>query len=246
MASLDSVLARFYSASGVVQQVGTDTPVAIRMRYVSTGTVTSVTVTTGSNIVTVTVEPSGTVTKTYAFASFATVGAVVDAINADGLFQAKVLDSLRSLPSATQFVNGAITASVFSEVSGAFSYQVWDVLVDTSAAKYFATRLTVNRGFLRNNLGLTHRVHLQEIAYFATLGGAAANALRVIQVSASGTETTVYGALSVSAALTTINFANGTGKITATETNDLVVILTDSVSIADAAANLLRITGIVE
>lgn len=243
MASFESVLTRFYAASGTVQQVGTDQPVAIRLRYVGTGTVTSVTVTTATNIVMVTSDGG---TQTYAFATYTTIGLLVDKINGDGIFQAKVLDAVRSYATASQFVTGAITASVLAEAPGAFSYSIWDVKVDTSAAKYFASRLTVSRGFLRGNLKLQHRVHLQEIAYFATLGNAAANDVQVIMVSADGVETVVYGALSVSATLTTINFAAGVGKLTANEGFDLVVVVKDDTTLADAAANLLRITGIVE
>ena len=88
MSSLNSVLTRQALASGVTLQVGTDTPVAIRLRKLSVGSVTSVTVTTATNIVMITSDGG---TDTYTFATYTTVGALVDAINADGIFEAKVL-----------------------------------------------------------------------------------------------------------------------------------------------------------
>lgn len=223
------------------------------MHYVGTVTPTSVTITTGNNITTVSQElvagVSTTTTKVYLFATYTTVGALVDKINSDGFFECKVLDTLRSYPTATQFVDGLITAGSLDGLP------VWDVLVDTSAAKYFAVCLTpdVSRGFW----GLTrgHRVHIQEVKYFATLGGAAANAFKIVERvytpgptvgAGNGYETVVYSATSVSAAATTINWASGNGEITGKDQAELVAVLTDTVSLADAAANFLYVAGILE
>jgi hypothetical protein len=235
MASYDSLKVRNLLASGEIKQVGTDAPIAIRLKYKGTGSVTSVTVTTGTNIVLVTSDGG---TDTYAFATYTTVGAVVDAINADGIFDAKVLDAVRSLASATQFVNGAITAATEDGVS------YYNVKVDTSAAKYFAVRLTYDRGFDKAHKA-SHRVHLQEAKYYATLGAAAADMVLVYKVNGT-TETNVMSALSVSATETTINFASGEGKLSGANGEDIVVILKDAATLGDAAANYLRVTGIVE
>lgn len=237
MASGDFAFVRNILARGEVKQVGTDTPVAIRLRYVGTGTVTSVVVTTATNIV-LTTSDGGV--DTYAFNTLNTVGKVVDAINADGIFEAKVLDSVRSYATASQFVTGAVASSTYEGKT------VWDVKVDTSAAKYFAYRLTLDRGFDKNSVKKNHRVHLQEFVYFATLGNAAMGGAQVYECTPDGTETSVLSDLSVSASLTTTNFASGRGKMTAADGNDLVVVLIDSATLGDAAANLLRVVGSIE
>lgn len=238
MASLDSLQTRALLARGVSIQQGADTPVAIRMRYVGSGTPTSVTVTTATNIVTVSTEDGATVTKTYAFASLATIGAVVDAINSDGLFEARILDALRSDASASTMVDGAITAVVSS------GHSVYDVKADTSALKAVTATLSYDRDFLQSQLSKSHRVHLQEIAYYATLGAAGAG--NVVVYSRSGsTETLIFAETSVSATATSVVFADGQGKITSKEGEELVIRLKDGTSVADSALKL-RIVGVVE
>jgi hypothetical protein len=230
-------MSRTYAAKGVVAQVGTDDPVAIRLRAkAAAGAVTSVTITTATNIVMITANGG---TDTYTFAAYTTVGALVDAINADGMFEAKVLDSLRSYATASQFVTGAITAAT---VDGVLYY---DVKVDTSAAKYFAYRLTVDRSVGETKPKGSHRVHLQEFVYYATLGAAAADMVLVYECAGS-VETGKVAYTSVSATKTTENYASGEGKYTASDNNDIVVVLKDATSIADAAANYLRVVGINE
>src|ERR1035437_6970068 len=81
MASLDSVKLRNELAKGViVQNSGSDTPTAFKLDYIGTGTVTSVTVVTATAITLITSDGG---TDAYAFATYTTLGAVVDAINAD-------------------------------------------------------------------------------------------------------------------------------------------------------------------
>ena len=239
MASLESFQTRAAAAMGTIVQVGTDTPVALSLRYVGTGAVTSVTVTTATNIVTVTTG-TGEGTKTYAFSTYATVGALADAITTDGIFEVRVLDTLRSKPTASQFVTGAITSTASSG-----GKPVYDVLVDTSAAQYLAVRLSYNRGFQVSRKG--HRVHLQEVKYNATLGAVAANQFKIYRIDAEGTtETLVEQLLSVSASPQTINWAAGTGRLTSFDGGEFVAILADGTSIADAAANYLYAVGIAE
>ncbi len=127
MASFDGLQVRSLLSRGVVVSNGADTPIAIRLRYVGTGSATSVTITTATNIVTVSAETSGTVTNTYAFATYTTIGALADQINSDGLFEAKVLDALRAdSTGSSYFVTGAITAGTDSN-----GIVVWDCLCDT-------------------------------------------------------------------------------------------------------------------
>lgn len=223
-------------AKGEVRQCGTDSPIAIRLHYVGTGTITSVTTTTGTGIVMITSDGG---TDSYDFATYSTVGLLVDKINSDGIFEAKVLDTVRSESTATQFVDGVITAATEDGVS------YYDVKVDTDAADYFAIRLTNNRGFDKNKLTDNHRVHLQEIKYYMDFGTAAAGAVKVYKVKGT-IETLVFSALSVDTTETTINFASGEGKLTAGEGEDIVIKLDDAGNLVDAATNYVRVTGILE
>jgi len=241
MASLDFALTRQTLMKGAVQYVGTDLPVAIRLRYVGTGTVTSVTVTTGTNIVMVTSDGG---TDTYAFGTYTTVGTLVDAINTDGIFEARVLDTVRSAATATQFVDGAITAGTIYTAANT-AQTVYDVKVDTSAALYFATCLTFGRGFDINKLAAEHRVHLQEIKYPMDAGSFAANALKVYD-RFKGVETLLYQGPATDNSATTESYAVGYGKVTVASGHEIVVQITATSTLADAATNYLRVVGQIE
>jgi len=241
MASYESLAIKNAASTGTVVQVGTDTPVAIRLEHVGTGAITSVTTTTATNIVFV----SDDYTQTYAFATHTTVGALVDAINAGNcteaaggiLWKAKVLDTVRSEATASQFVDGAITAGTVNGVS------YYDVLVDTDAADYLAVRLTYDRGFDKPHKA-RHRVDLEEIVYYADLGTAAAAGLKVYKIDADGvTETLVLSYLSVDTTTTTENFASGEGCLSGDIGGDIVVKLDDSGNLADSTSNYLRVSG---
>ena len=232
--SLDFLQSRKLAARGAVGHVTSDTPIAIRLKVkTKAGAVTSITTTTGTGIVIITANGA---TDTYLFSSYATVGAVADAINADGYVEAKVLDTLRSYDSDDSFVDGAITI-------GSEGY--YDVLVDTSTALYFAYRLTTDRGVGETKPTSAHRVHLQEIAYYATIGNASANRVQVWKVN-GGTETQITAWPSVSAVPTSHDFASGEGKLTLEEGEDLVVVLLDDTSITDSADNYLTVVGELE
>ena len=235
MGSLDSALYRATTAKGDVRQVGTDTPIAVRLKYIGTGTITSVTVTTATNIVMITSDGG---TDTYAFATYDNIGKLVDAINADGIFKAKVLDSIRSEATATQFVNGAIAASTEDGVT------FYDVKLDTDAADYFAVRFTFDRGFDKAHKD-NHRVILQEIKYLMNVSTASANNLKVYEVDGT-VETVRMQDLPVDNTATTINFASGEGKLTAGNGNDIVVKIDDGGNLADADGNYLRVSGLIE
>jgi hypothetical protein len=240
MGSLDAALTRKALAKHVVGSVVDDKAVAIRLRYVGTGTVTSVTTVTGTGITIITSDGG---TDAYTFAVYTTVGALVDAINGDGIFEAKVLDSIRSEATDDQFVDGAISSSVFRD--GGVSTTVWDVLVDTSAAKYSAYRLTFDRGFEREAQKRQHRVSLQEIVYSLNVSAAEADAVRVYEIDGT-TETQIFGRASVDTTETSIDFASGEGRIDAAFGNDLVVYIHDTTSITDADGNFLNAIGILE
>lgn len=234
MGSLDSALVRQALAKGTVVQAGTDAPVAIRLRNVAGGTVTSVTVTTATNIVMITANGG---TDTYAFATYATYGALVDAINKDGIFEAKILDGLRSKASASTLVDGAITAG--TDENGVI---VWDAKQDTSASLQIAVCLSPFRNF---DAPKNHVVKLQEVMYSVNMGTAAADSVQIWRRRGS-VETQVYGALSVDTTETTIRFANGEGFISGNPNDEFVVLVKDAATLADAAGNYVRVVGLVE
>lgn len=231
---------RFRAARGAVQVSRDDTPVAIRMRYVGAGAPTSVTIITATSLATVSAEASGTVTKTYLFATYTTVGKLVAAINTDGYFQAVALDSLLAdVTTSSNFVTGAITAG--TDNNGVVS---WDVLVDTSVNKNITTNLSLHRDW--DVLGKGHRVHVQEIVYNVDVSAAAANAVRLYQRTPSGVETQILGIKSVDVTATTINWAGGQGKITSVDNGDLIVRVQDGTSVTDSTSNFVQVTGLLE
>lgn len=235
MASLDSLQVRSLTSKGVVLQVGTDTAVAIRLRYIGTGTVTSVTVTAATNLVTITSDGG---TDTFTFATVLTVGGLVDAINAAGIFEAKVLDALRSQDiDATTLLDGAVTAS--TDENGVV---VWDLKNDSSTALELGVCLSSRRNF---DAPKGHRVHLTEIVYSVNMGTAAADSMQVYKRKGA-VETKLFGALSVDTTETTLRFANGEGKITVGDDEEIFVRVKDAATLADAAGNFVRITGIIE
>ena len=111
--------------------------------------------------------------------------------------------------------------------------------------------LSFDRDFNTQMLSRSHRVHLQEIRYFATLGGAGTNLVRVYlrknaQVGiGSNTETQIFGEVSVTGTATSIMFANGLGEITGQDGDEIVCRLADGTSLADAGLSF-RAIGILE
>lgn len=233
MASLDSLLVRQAAAKGTVIQAGTDGPTAIRLRKLGTETATSVTVTTATNIVLV----GSTTTDTVAFATYTTYGAVVDQINATGRWEAKILDGLRSKASASTLLDGAITSS--TDQNGE---TIWDVKQDTSTSLQIAVCLSPMRDF---DAPKGHRVHLQELRYAVNMGTAAVDSVQIWKRKGT-TETQLFGALSVDTTDTTISFASGQGKITGGNDEDLICLVKDAATLADATSNFVRLTGSIE
>lgn len=234
MASLDSLQVRAALARGIVGQVFDDMSVAIRLKYIGTGTVTSVTVTQATNIVMITSDGG---TDTYTFATYATIGALVAAINRDGIFTARVLDALNSAATDDAFIAGAIT----------ISNGYYDVLSDTSAAGalFLAYCVTYTREVgVNTKLASGHRVHLQSIQYNITFGGGVdAKGIKVYERDLqSGAEVLLFAALPVDATLTTITWASGQGKITGGENKELIVQAMDATSVT----GVLTATGIAE
>lgn len=242
MSSLNAVQYRSFAKKFIIGQTNVDQDIALRMKYIGTGTVTSVTVTTATDITMVTSDGG---TDAYTWASYATLGALVDKINADGIFQAKILDGLRSETTAgSRFITGAITSASDGVET------VWDMLWDTNTAGLrLAYRLTYDRTFGTSaKLADGHRVTLQEIVTSLTLGGGAdANAMKIYECAPAhrgSTETLLLQRTPTSGSVVTLNFASGQGGITAADGNDLVVIVSDGTSFA--ATDYITVSGIRE
>ena len=236
MPSLDGLKVREVLSTGVTRQNGTDTPVAIRLRKLSVGSVTSVTVTTATNIVLITSDGG---TDTYTFATYTTVGKLADAINGDGIFEAKVMDTLRSLDidAASFLLDGAITSGLDEN-----GVTIWDVKTDTSVSLQISVGLlpSYNFGFPKG-----HRVKLQQVVYSVNMGTAAADSFQIWRRRGT-TETQVFGQLSVDTTETTLNLALGYGSIDGANDDELVVLIKDAATLADSTSNFVRIVGIQE
>jgi len=215
-------------AQNKAAMITADEPVAIRLEYVGSGTVTSVTVTTATDIVMVTSDGG---TDTYAFATYTTLAALENAINGDGIFEARVLDAKRDdATDGSELADGAITKSTAG---------FYDVVVDTSTEQAITYRCAYDRLVKERIPSGNHRVSLNEFIYYATLGGASVDDVQVWEYDpAKNTETQVYQALSVSATVSTVRFGAGKGSITGGWGNDLIVRLVDPTSLSDTGLYL--------
>lgn len=220
---------------GVVKRVRADVPEAVRLFYRGAGTVTSVTVTTATDIVLISSDGG---TQTYAFGTYATIGALVDAINLDynngdgaGKFEAIVVDALRSHATASQFINGVVSVAADRDSS-----PYYPVKVDTSAAKIVSCAWAGSE-FTNKHRPASRPVHLKQIQYFATLGAAGANGILIYERDMSGGETQLMAQGSVSASAQTIGFGDG-GHMSVKPGSTLIVILADGTSISDTSLYL--------
>ena len=243
MASLQSLQQRNIAKKLAVQQSNVDKDVAIRMHYIGAGTVTSVTVTTATDITMVTSDGGS---DAYTWVAYTTLGALVDAINKDGIFEAKILDGLRSeLTAASRFVDGVITAADDG------SETAYDLLFSTngSAVKRMACRITMDRTFGTGaKLLKGHRVTINEIATTFTLGGGAdANAMKIYECKKADkgeTETLLLQRTPVTGSSAEFDWANGNGGITGNDGSDIVVIVTDGTSFG--GSDEMSVSGILE
>ena len=232
---MEGLKTRALLAQGVVRQVTNDAAIGIRMKYVGTGSVTSVTVVSATSVANITSDGG---TDTYAFGTYATIGEVADAINADGIFEAKVIDALRQEGSANWFLAAAPVVAGVDEDGNT----VYDLVADTSGAATMAICLSPK------GTGMTakadgHRVHLQEIQYNVT-HTAAATTFKVYQRTKDGKESLLYAKLGVNATVTTESFASGLGKITGAPDAELIVYIDGTVT--NATTNAIRVVGIRE
>jgi len=226
MGSLNSAQVRDLQSFGVAGTVVNDTPVAIRMKYIGTGSVISVAVDTDQDI-TLTTSDGGA--EEFLLSTYTTMGDLAGAINNSSYWDARVLDALRSDSTASSpFVNN-LTTSVTAD-------GYYDALVDTSVTLNLTYRCAWDRGVDFQEVKPTgaHRVHLQDVVYAAVMSGATANEFRIYEFNPrDNSETQIYQATTVDTTETTVNFANGEGKITSGWGNDLIVRLLDTVTMTD-------------
>lgn len=237
MPSLNQALLNQAIATHKVGSVVDDTPVGIRLKYIGTGTVTTVTVDTDEDVTLVTSDGG---TDEYLLATYTTFGALVDAINKDGIFEARILDGLRADSTASSpFVNDLdVTIS---------SAGYFDALIDTSVQQTMTFRCAVDRGVRTNRPAGGHRVHVQEIDYNVNVNAAQADGVQIHEWDVNlKTETQILRRASVDATATQVNWASGEGRVTGGWGNELIVRITDDTSITDADANYLNVSYIVE
>jgi hypothetical protein len=240
MGSLEFLRERELRKKGIAAITEVDKNVGVRLRYIGTGTVTSVTLTAATDVTMITSDGG---TDAYTWVAYATMGELVDAINKDGIFEAKILDTLRSKATAAKFMNtGAVASTLF------YGKTIWDLLLDSSECDYMAYRLCYDRGFERANKN-NHRVHLKEIKYLINLSGATASTVSIYDTSYDmgqpKEENLVYEVATVDNVATTINWRGGRSDLTAKEAHDLVVLIPDNDNFTDTAA-YLRVAGFIE
>lgn len=234
MASLDSALTRATLARGIVRRVTNDLAVGLRLWYKGTGTVTSVAATQATSVV-LTTSDGGT--DTYLFSAYSTLGALCDAINADGIFEAKVMDALRSENPDDFFVTTAGQAASTDE-DGNVCY---DLAIDADAALTFSCLLSPRTS---KDAPKGHRVSLLEVDYLVN-NTAAFDTLSIVDRKIStGEETVIYAATNTDNSAASLTFASGNGKITLKDDHELVVQFDGTV--VNAADGYIQCIGIYE
>ena len=232
MASRDGLETRKLLSKGIVRSNAEDTAVGIKLRYIGTGTVTSVD-TTATTVVLITTDG---LTDTYTFgAGTSTMGLLADAINADGIFEAKVVDTLRSQATASAFNTATLGAVVDAD-----GLVVYKLLMDTSGA--------VTQGLCFGPMDSFqyvkgHRVHLLQVDYIINNTAAAAT-LKIYKRLKNGTETLIYSATNTDDTLASLTWASGYGKISSGDDEELVIFFDGTV--VNASSNLTKIQAIGE
>lgn len=232
MASLDSALLKQALQKGIIRRVANDGAVGLRLRYKGTGTVTSVAATQATSVV-LTTSDGGT--DTYLFSAYSTLGALADAINADGIFEAKVMDALRSENPDDFFVT-TVDQTATTDDNGVVCY---DLAIDTSVAATFSCVLSPSVNF---DSPKGHRVHLQQIDYLLD-NTPAADTLSIYQRKGT-VETLLYSATNVDTTATSVTFASGQAKITADWDAELVISFDGTVD--NYATGYIQAMGIYE
>lgn len=247
MASLESLQTRSYAAQTMSGRTVDDKSVAIEIVHVSTNASPAVTLVSNTGI---TLADAGYTTGSLAFATYTNLGLLVDHINSSHnlYWNARIIDGLRSTSTASSVLipNSAITPVT---QGGETIYQAF---MDQSVNDTVFYRVSIDRGVLRDdNAALKtqkplggHRVKIAGITYRANISAATLNGLRIYEYDpVTVTETQIWSAKTVDDTATTHDFSDN--PITASEGNDLVVMLNDS-AITDATTNFLQVDYIRE
>ena len=231
MSSFDSLRVKELLKKGIVVQHGTDQSVAIRLRKIGSESATSVTVQNGTDLVLI----GSTTTDTFLFSTNNDMGKLEAAINATGRWEAKILDTLRT-QDPDNLKNGVISSS--TDGNGVV---IWDVVEDSSDADSLQLVSTLSP-FRNFDAPKGHRVVLKELRYSVNMGTAAAESVQIWQRRGS-VETQLFGQLSVDTTDTTITFASGEGEISGNPDDELICLVKDASTLADAAGNFVRASG---
>jgi len=219
MSSLDSALLKQAMKRGKIRVSGQDAAVGLRLRYIGSGTVTTVATTQATSVV-LTTSDGGV--DTYLFSGYSTMGALSDAINADGIFECKVMDALRSENPDDWFA----TSAGWSATTDLNGNVVYDLLSDNSAALTHACVFSPQESF---DDPTGHRVHLQQVDYLVN-NTAAYNTLKIYERNIkTGAETLIYYATNTDNSATSLTFASGNAQITSKWDHELVVIFDGTV-----------------
>jgi hypothetical protein len=232
MASLDSALLKKALQKSIVRRVTNDLAVGLRLRYIGTGHVDSVATTTGTDV-TLTTSDGGA--DIYLFSAHSTLGSLSDAINADGIFECKVMDALRSENPDDFFVTNG-THALTTDDNGVGCYEL---LIDTNTAATMACVLSPHSNF---DAPKGHRVHLQQVGYLVD-NTSAFDTLTITQRKGT-VETVLYAAANTDNSAATLTFASGEAMITADWDAELVVQFDGTV--ANAATGYIELLGIYE
>ena len=243
MASSDSFNMRKLAARSVVKYAsGINAPIAFYIQYKGTGTVTSVILTTATGLILTTSDGGA---ESFPFATYATIGAVVDAINTSSYWRARSHASLRSAASVSRLLGAPTTYTATTDEAG---QSVYGIQLATATGLQYAVCLTPRFSF--DSYARPRRVRLQEVKYTIDVGTAAADNFQVwhrrLGQGAGMVETQLLSRLNVDNSATTVNFASGYGTLDSLEDSELIVIVKDAATLADNAANILEATGIIE
>lgn len=213
MASRDGLEVRNLLKRGIVRRVTNNLAVGLRLWYKGTGTVTTIAATQATNLVFTTSDGG---VDTYAFSAYSTLGALADAIAADGIFDVKVMDALRSENPDDFFVTTAGQAATTDE-NGNVCY---DLAVEAAVALTFSCLLSprANKDDVKG-----HRVSLLEVDYLVN-NTAAFDTLSITDRTIStGAEVVIYAATNTDNSAASLTFASGNGQITLKDDHEFVV-----------------------
>jgi len=239
MASLNSLQMRALGAQTTAIRYGEDEAIAIRIVHLGNSTSAISVVVAADHTLTLTDSVGGV--RAIAIHTAASLGGLVDTINALATWKAKLLDSRRSQITSVDatLMAGTKTANF---KNGEWGY---DLLLSTTVAFTYPIRCTYDRSVMGLAPASGHRVKLVKFNYNLDVNAAAADKVQVWEWDpVLRTETQVYSAASVDstgAVATGASHDFSLAPLTAKEGNDLIVLVTDATVITtDAADNFIQ------